>query len=169
MHLHLEGSGRKSAHYPEEYIDLDNVYANLGENEVFIIKMHPFIKNSFTIKEEYKDKIIDLTSYKDINELLLITDLLITDYSSVIFEYSFMEKPIIFYVPDLEEYNNGRSFFYDYSEYMYGTTAKSQEELITAIHDATVDCEKLEEFRQKFLNRCDGNSSQRFVEELILK
>lgn len=148
---------------------MDNIYNNLGENDVFIIKMHPFIQNKINIKEEYANKIVDLTNYKDINELLLITDLLITDYSSVIFEYSFMEKPIIFYVPDLEEYNNGRSFFYDYDEYMYGITAKTEEELITSINNATVNKEKLVKFKHKFLNKCDGNSTKRFVEELILK
>lgn len=131
--------------------------------------MHPFIKNMITIKEEYQDKIIDLTNYKDINELLLVTDLLITDYSSVIFEYSFMKKPIVFYVPDLEEYDNGRSFFYNYDEYMYGTTAKTEKELITSIHHATVNEEKLAKFSEKFLNKCDGNSTKRFIEELILK
>ncbi len=150
-------------------MNLDNIYESLNENDVFVIKLHPFIKNSITIKEEYKEKIVDLTEYYDINDLLLVTDLLITDYSSVIFEYSFMEKPVIFYVPDLEKYDNGRSFFYDYDEYMYGVTAKSQEELINSIRNAKIDTEKLEKFKKKFLNRCDGNSTKRFVEELILK
>lgn len=165
----FRGSGRKSAHYPEEYINLDVIYQNLGDNDIFIMKLHPFIKNQIFIKKEYQDKMIDLTGYPDINELLLITDLLITDYSSVIFEYAFMEKPIIFYVPDLEEYNSSRSFYYDYDEYMYGTITRNQNELIENIKSSTVNKEKLEKFREKFLNRCDGKSSKRFVEELILK
>lgn len=165
----FRGQGRKSAHYPEEYIDLDKIYENLDENDIFILKLHPFIKNQLLIKEEYKDKIIDLTDYKDINELLLITDLLITDYSSVIFEYSFMEKPIIFYVPDLDEYSNSRSFYYDYNEYIYGGIAKTGEELIKQIKNPSVDINKIKEFKNKFLNKCDGNSTKRFIEELILK
>lgn len=165
----FRGSGRKSAYYPEEYIDLDAIYQRLNENEIFLMKLHPFVKNQILIKKEYQDKIIDLTSYLDINELLLITDLLITDYSSVIFEYAFMEKPVIFYVPDLEEYNGSRSFYYDYDEYMYGTIAKNQNEMIENIKSATVNKEKLKKFKEKFLNHCDGKSSKRFVEELILK
>lgn len=165
----FRGSGRKSAHYPEEYIDLDEIYENLEENDMFLLKLHPFIKNQLIIKDEFKENIIDLTEYKDINKLLLITDLLITDYSSVIFDYSFMEKPIIFYVPDLKEYTNSRSFYYDYQEYIYGSIAKTKEELIKQIKAPKVDKKKIEVFKNKFLNKCDGNSTKRFVEELILK
>lgn len=165
----FRGQGRKSAHYPEEYIDLDEIYKSLEEKDILVLKLHPFIKNKLAIKEEYKDKIIDLTEYKDINELLLITNLLITDYSSVIFEYSFMEKPIIFYVPDLEEYGSSRSFYYDYDEYIYGSIAKTKEELIEQIKNPVVDANKIKEFKNKFLNKCDGNSTKRFVEEIILK
>lgn len=165
----FRGSGRKSAHYPEEYIDFKNIYENLKEDELFVLKLHPFIKNELTINEEFKDKIINFTDYKDINELLLITDLLITDYSSVIFEYSFMEKPIIFYVPDFNEYSNSRSFYYDYNEYLYGTVAKNKEQLIEMIRHPNIDTKKLNKFKEKFLNKCDGRSSKRFVEELILK
>lgn len=165
----FRGQGRNSAHYPEEYMDLNEIYKNLEERDVFVLKLHPFIKNRIIIKEEYKDKIIDLTEYKDINKLLLITDLLITDYSSVIFEYSFMENPIIFYVPDLGEYGSSRSFYYDYEEYIYGSIAKTKEELIEQIKNPIVDTNKIEKFKNKFLNKCDGNSTKRFVEELILK
>ena len=165
----FRGRGRNSAYYPEKYIDLEEIYNNLDEEDVFIIKLHPFIKNQIIIKEEFKDKIVDLTDYYDINDLLLVTDILITDYSSVIFEYSFVEKPIIFYVPDLEEYSNSRSFYYNYSEYMYGIVAKNQKELIEEIKNPNVDVENIKKFKEKFLNRCDGRSSKRFVEELILK
>lgn len=165
----FRGQGRRSAHYPEEYIDLDKIYKNLDENDVFILKLHPFIKNQLNIVKEYEDKIIDFTEYKDINELLLITDVLITDYSSVIFEYSFMEKPLIFYVPDLEEYSNSRSFYYDYNEYIYGSIAKTKEELINQIDSPSLDRDKIKQFKDKFLNKCDGNSTKRFVEEIILK
>ena len=165
----FRGAGRKSAHYPQEYIDLENIYNSLDENDMFILKLHPFIKNQLLIKEKYKDKIIDLTEYKDINELLLIADLLITDYSSVIFEYSFMENPVIFYVPDLDDYSNSRSFYYNYDEYIYGSIAKTENELIKQLKNPVVDINKIEKFKNKFLNKCDGNSTKRFVEELILK
>lgn len=165
----FRGSGRKSAYYPESYINLNAIYKSLEADDIFVIKLHPFVKNKIVINKKYQDKIIDLTKYGDINDLLVVTDLLITDYSSVIFEYAFMEKPIILYVPDLEEYHHSRSFYYDYDEYVYGTIAKNQEELMEEMKNASIDNEKLRLFKEKFLNRCDGKSSKRFVEELILK
>ncbi len=88
----FRGAGKNSAHYNQEFINLDKLYKELNDNEVFVIKYHPFIKNKLEIKDEYKDKIVDLTKEREINDLLLITDLLITDYSSVIFEYALIRK-----------------------------------------------------------------------------
>ena len=150
----FRGNGKKAAHYPHEYIDIDKIYKNLENDEIFIIKNHPFVKERFDITKEQSDKIFDFTSYQDINQLLLITDLLITDYSSTIFEYALLDKPIIFYVPDFGEYRNSRDFYYDFDEYTYGEVCKNFEE-------------KLKKFKEKFLNMCDGKSTQRFVDVII--
>ena len=65
--------------------------------------MHPFIKKKIEIPEEYKNNIIDLSSM-DINNLIYITDIMITDYSSCAYEYSFFNRPLIFYRYDKELY-----------------------------------------------------------------
>lgn len=163
----FRGNGKKAAHYPHEYIDIDKIYKNLENDEIFIIKNHPFVKEKFDITKEQSDKILDFTSYQDINQLLLITDLLITDYSSTIFEYALLDKPIIFYVPDFEEYRNSRDFYYDFDEYTYGEVCKNFEELVQKIQNTTVNKEKLKKFKEKFLNMCDGKSTQRFVDVII--
>ena len=163
----FRGNGKKSAHYPEEYFNIKKIYNNLQDNEILIIKNHPFIKNKVEIDEKYSKKIIDLTDYGDINELLLITDILITDYSSVIFEYALLDKPIIFYTPDFEEYKESRDFYYDFSEYTYGPVCKTFNKLIQAIKNSKVDDNKLKIFKKKFLNMCDGNSTKRFIDVLI--
>ena len=80
-----------------------------------------------------------------------------------------MEKPIIYYVPDLEEYSYSRDFYYPYQEYIYGQIAKNQNELMNLLNETSIDKEKLKVFKEKFLNQCDGNSTKRFVEEIILK
>ncbi len=164
----FRGNNVKKAYYPNEFINIKELYSKLSENDIFIIKSHPFIKNKIKIEEEFKDKIIDITDqYREINDLLLITDLLITDYSSVIFEYSFLNKPIIFYVPDYEEYKKNRDFYYDFSEYMYGKTVYEFEELLNNLQYNENDFEKIKSFKEKFLKDCDGNSTQNVVEYLI--
>lgn len=163
----FRGNGKKAAHYPHEYINIDKIYKSLKKDEIFIIKNHPFVKETFNIKKEQSDKILDFTLYQDINQLLLITDLLITDYSSTIFEYALLDKPIIFYVPDFEEYRNSRDFYYDFDEYTYGEVCKNFEELVQKMQNTIVNKEKLKKFKEKFLDMCDGKSTQRFIDVII--
>ncbi len=109
--------------------------------------------------------ILDLSDdFRDINDLLFVTDILITDYSSVIFEYSFIRKPIIFYVPDFEEYMNSRGFYYPFEKYTYGPMVRTTDELITAIKEEKFYEEKLNKFIDFFCSACDGKSTTRFIE-----
>ena len=163
----FRGTKKTLAYYNQEYFDINQIYQNLKDNEILIIKNHPFVKKRFNISKEQSKKIIDLTEYNDINEILLITDLLITDYSSVIFEYALLNKPIIFYVPDLEEYVKERDFYYDFKEYICGSVCKSFEQLICSIKNPEIDTETMKKFKNKFLNKCDGNSTKRFIEYII--
>lgn len=164
----FRGENVKKAYYPKEFLNIEDIYNSLSENDIFVIKMHPFIKKEIFIDNKYKDKIINLTDeYREINELLMITDLLITDYSSVIFEYSLLNKPIIFYVPDYEEYKNNRNFYYNFNEYMYGKEIQEFRELIENIQYNQIQEEKVNKFRETFLDKCDGNSTQRIVDTLI--
>ena len=163
----FRGNGKKTAYYPNELINIDEIYKNLNDDEVFLIKNHPFINNKINITNEQSEKIIDFTFYEDINELLLITDLLITDYSSVIFEYALLDKPIIFYVPDIEKYKESRDFYYSFEEYTYGMVCNNQKELIEAINNPKLDKQKLNLFKKKFLNMCDGKATKRFIKYII--
>ncbi len=163
----FRGNGRKTAHYPPEYFDINKVYKSLNDNDILIIKNHPFVKEQFEITEEQSKKIIDLTSYTDINELFLITDLLITDYSSSIFEYALLDRPTIFYVPDIDDYKESRDFYYDFSEYTYGDVCKNIDELVDSIKHTKLDKQKLAKFKEKFLNMCDGHATKRFIDVII--
>jgi len=164
----FRGNSINEACYPEEYIDIEAIYKNLKDNEMFIIKMHPFIKNKIKIDEKFKDKIIDITDeYREINDFLLITDLLITDYSSVIFEYSFLNKPVIFYTPDYDDYKEKRDFYYEFNEYIYGKQINTFSELLKNLQYNNVEKESIEEFKKKFLRACDGNATKRIVQKLI--
>jgi CDP-ribitol ribitolphosphotransferase len=99
----------------------------------------------------------------------MVSDILITDYSSVIFEYSLLSKPIVFFVPDLEEYIKNRDFYYPFSEYTFGPTVRSTSKLIKAIQDEYIDEEKIAQFKKRFMSACDGISTKRIVNEMILK
>ena len=160
----FRGNGQKTAHYNFDWIDFNKLKKEFEKEYVCIVKLHPFIKNrpdyDFTNDSFY----LNLTNEREINDLLFLTDLLITDYSSVIFEYSFFKKPIIFYTPDLEDYRNSRDFFYDLDKYTYGEVTKDFESLLKGIKKAKVDKKKLKEFNDYFCSSCDGKSSKRVVD-----
>ena len=151
----FRGNGVKTAHYDYSWISLKKIQEKLEKDYVFIIKMHPFIKNKYkeTIESSF---FLDLSEEREINDLLFITDILITDYSSVIFEASLLDIRTIFFTQ--------RSTDYPYEEYTFGPVVINDDELIDAIKKENIDFDKLEKFKAKFCSSCDGKSTERFVQ-----
>ncbi len=153
------------AYYDFEHLDFEKLYKELKDDYVFIFKWHPALYNnilnhqiSLPNLDQYKDFYYDFSEYRDINELLFITDILVTDYSSVIFDYVLLNKPIVYFTYDLEEYENGRGLYYPFEEYVFGSTAKNSKELISSIKKEDLMPKKRETFKKKFMSACDGNS-----------
>lgn len=162
------GNDVHNAYYPHEFLDVDALACLLGPEYVIALKLHPFIKTPLPFSNEQGARVVDVGADREINDLLLAADILVTDYSSVIFEYALLSKPIVFYAPDMGDYGNKRDFFYDYTEYIYGPLAQNQEELVECIKKAqTETSHNLDAFKEKFLGACDGHSTQRFVENIL--
>ena len=159
----FRGRGKRTAYYPTSYLDLERLGAALGPSDVLVLKMHPFVKDQVSIPSSLADRVLDLSDYPEFNHLLLVCDLLVTDYSSAIFDYALLKRPIIFYVPDLDDYTRNRGFYYDFSEYVYGPVARSLDELVGLLGTATIDKSRLSVFYEKFLGACDGHATQRFL------
>lgn len=149
--------------------DFEEMTKALGQEYVIILKLHPFMSGKYSLSEKVKESIIDLSNYEDINELMLISDLLITDYSSVVFEFSLLERPMIFFAPDVEEYANERDFYYEYKSFVPGKIVDNTQELIEVILAGDYDMDQIKRFKARFFDFEDGQSSKRFVEKLILK
>lgn len=160
----FRGNGQGTAYYNFDLIDFDLLKQKLSDEYVCIIKLHPFIKNVPQNIFDNDDFYINLSEEREINDLLFITDIMITDYSSVIFEYSIFKKPLIFYVPDLKEYVESRDFYYSFEKYNYGTAVTNMNDLIVAIKEEQIDEKKQKEFYDFFCSACDGNSSKRVVD-----
>lgn len=93
----FRGTTADNAKYDYSQLDLERIYAFCKENNfVFLVKMHPFVKKAIEIPEEFSDLIIDYSS-KDINDLIYMSDIMITDYSSCAYEYSFFNRPLVFF------------------------------------------------------------------------
>ena len=166
----FRGSSKKEGNYPHYRFDYEKIFEKFGDEYRIIIKHHPHVNNKLTIPENYKDKIIDLSGNEELNDLLFITDVLITDYSSVIFEACLLNIPMLFYAFDLQEYISSRGFYYEYLSFVPGKIVYNMDEIITALSDNDFESEKIENFKKEFFDYFDGNSGKRvseFIEKLM--
>ena len=119
----------------------------------------------------------DLTSFRnvssedDINNIYKISDILITDYSSVIFDFAVLDRPIILYMPDLEEYTEQIRGFYFNMDELPGPVAHNEEELFTIIDNLPTILPTYEEkyklFKKKYAPYEDGQATDRVVKEIF--
>lgn len=160
------GRGRFGFELP---IDLDEFGRCLGADTVLMIRTHVLVQDSFEIPEGLESCIMDVSKVPDIQELYMASDVLITDYSSVFFDFANLPLPIIFYAPDLESYRDKlRGFYIEYDEQLPGPIVTTQEDLFPAIasSDEIMDvyADKRRIFLEKFNPHEDGNSTQRVVD-----
>lgn len=164
----FRGQGKVSGYYPVFRFDLKKVYEALNGEYAIIIKHHPFVQDRNEIPEEYKDYIIDLSEEAEINDLLFVTDLLVTDYSSVIFEAALLDIPMLFYAFDLHQYISTRGFYYEYELFVPGKIVDSEERMLSALTEKDFQEDKIQDFKTRFFDDLDGKSSER-VANLILE
>ncbi len=163
----FRGNNRPDAHYPYEIMDFDKLYDLCGDEYVVLFKMHPWISAPVPISR-YADKFLDLTNYPDINNLFYITDLLITDYSSCIYEFSLMHKPMLFFAFDEMQYSISRGFHHDYRLAAPGKVCNTFDELLAAIKNKDFEFNKVEEYVARNFDVIDSNSSDRVIDWFLL-
>ncbi|MGP4079216.1 bifunctional glycosyltransferase/CDP-glycerol:glycerophosphate glycerophosphotransferase [Pseudalkalibacillus sp. R45] len=152
-------------------LDLQKMKEQLGDEYVVLLRMHYFIANQLDILE-FEGFAFDLSNYEDIAELYLVSDILITDYSSVFFDYANLRRPILFYTYDLESYRDTlRGFYIDIEEDVPGPLLKTTDEVISTIENIEeVENrykEKYDRFYEKFCSWDDGIASEKVVKEVF--
>ncbi len=152
-----------------DMLDVASMKKALGDEYVLLIKHHPVIKNRPKIPPELQDFAIDVTKNLSIEHLIATSDICISDYSSLVFEYSLFERPMIFYAYDFDEYSDWRGFYYDYDELTPGPVVKTTEEIIEYIKniEQSFDKQKVIDFKNKFMNACDGKATQRLIDFVL--
>ena len=161
------GKNRALAFYPYDLIDFDALYKLCKDEYIVLFKMHPWVAESVPIPEEYSDVMLDVGRYPNINDLFYITDLLITDYSSNIFEYSLMRKPILFFAYDEIQYSFSRGFHRPYRESAPGKVVSTFDELLEAIKNEDFEFEKVETYVDLHFDYIDTHASDRVIDWLI--
>ena len=110
--------------------------------------------------------VIDCTYYSDVNDILTITDLLITDYSSLMFDYSILKKPCVFYQYDKESYESGRGFMFDLEDYVDKKYIVTKEDELLKIVHKVKDVDNMNKIRKNFYPYQKKDSTKELVEKL---
>ncbi|MGX8680268.1 MAG: CDP-glycerol glycerophosphotransferase family protein, partial [bacterium] len=152
-------------------IDFDKLREQIGDEYVILFRTHYFVASKFDL-EAYEGFIYNVSRYNDINDLYVISDALITDYSSVFFDYANLRRPMFFYMYDLDEYKNDvRDFYIDLST-LPGPITMTQDDLVKEIknvdHYFETYGEKYQAFHDRFNYLDDGHAAARIVEHCIV-
>lgn len=139
----------------EDYIK--SLSEKLGDEWYVITKLHPHIKN----ESIYNCNI-------DTDKLLIVIDVLISDYSSVIFDYILLEKPLVLFAPDYKQYEMLRGLYISY-ESIPGRIVTKGEDLSKQVLEeyGSFNCEKMKDFTKRYMGSCDGNSTVRLLKLLL--
>ena len=164
--------GRVSEAAAPDQLDYRAFYERLGEDYVMVTKHHPFVKSTPPIPEELEGTFaIDITreSTLTIEDMIFTADICISDYSSLIYEYSLFLRPMIFFAYDIDEYNDWRGFFYNYDELTPGLVFTTNEEMINYIEhiEERFDRKEVEAFRDRFMSSCDGHATERILQTVL--
>lgn len=150
-------------------LDLNMFIKNIGGNYTVIIKLHP--NNYINYHEIKKIENVYVSKEDNLEELMKASDILITDYSSIIFEYTLLERPIFFYSYDLNQYiKEERGFYFDYYEFVPGPISFNTQELIKQIQEYSIKdyIDKIKYIKDNYQIH-DGKCTQRFIEYFFNK
>ncbi len=182
--LGLENSGKKIILYAptwrdnqhdadagyvyESPVDFDYLKEQLQDEYIILFRAHYLVADNFDF-EAYKGFIYNVSDYDDINELYAAADMLITDYSSVFFDYAILERPMLFYMYDMKEYRDEMRGFYLDIEQLPGPIFKTESELVETVKsiDSIVDKDRIKEFNKQYNVMNDGAAAQRLVQKVI--
>lgn len=135
------------------------------KDAVFVIRLHPTVQHPVEIPERYRDRILDGSSgVMDAPDVLCATDLLITDYSSIILEYSLLGRPMLFFAHDLEDYVENRDLYMPYEEFVPGRIVRTFDELVDAIRREDYDTARVAAFARSHFSHFDSGATDRVID-----
>ncbi|MBQ9993154.1 MAG: CDP-glycerol glycerophosphotransferase family protein [Clostridia bacterium] len=149
-------------------LDLEYLHERLGDEYFIAVKHHPCIKKRPDVPEHLRSFACDVTDSMTIDDMLWVSDICVSDYSSLVFEYSLFERPMIFFAYDIEQYDGLRGFYYPFEEFTPGPIVKTNEQLADHVLDSdNFDRRRIIDFREKFMASCDGHATERIVSLML--
>lgn len=151
-------------------IDFNSLKKKFSKEYIILFSPHYFIANSIDLSK-YKGFVFNVARYDEINELYLVSDIIMTDYSSVFFDFANLKRPMLFYMYDFDDYQNNLRDFYISLDELPGPISKTQDELennLKNIDSIFKDYKgKYENFNKKYNYLDDGNASERVIKVIF--
>ncbi|WP_050183443.1 CDP-glycerol glycerophosphotransferase family protein [Domibacillus robiginosus] len=149
-------------------LDIGKMAEQLGNNYTVLLRLHPAVQNNLTFEEKYLDFVVDVSSDQyEINELLAVADFLITDYSSIPVEFSLLQKPMIFFTYDLEEYQQIRGVSEGFERDLPGPIVRDTASVIHCIQENRFDLGAIRSYAEKWNAYSNGQASYNIVRYLF--
>ncbi len=151
-------------------LDMDRLQKRFGDTACVLLRAHYFANMEFDA-EKYRGFLYDVSDYGDINHLYVISDVLMTDYSSVMFDFSILRRPMVFFMYDIEEYRGQLRDFYIEPDILPGPIVTTQDEVEKELEKALtvpfVCDERYEAFCKKFTYLDDADAAKRVLYKVI--
>lgn len=151
-------------HKMDLHLNIEEMLKKLGEEYILLIRLHPAVQESSKLPDN--PRVLPVSDYPHIHELLLASDFLITDYSSLPVEFSLLRKKMIFYTYDSESYSQTHGLWTEDPSYFPGPIAKTTAEVIEHILDPGIDYETIDRFSHRWNTFSTGNSCRRLIEAI---
>lgn len=149
------------------HLNLDKMREKLGQEYVILLRLHYLISENLDLSS-YEGFAYNFSDYSDISHLYLVSDLILTDYSSVFFDYANLKRPMLFYVYDIDNYRDKlRGFYFDFEKTAPGPLMKTTDEVIANIQALDYNESKMNAFYDQFCSIEDGEASRRVVEKVF--
>jgi CDP-ribitol ribitolphosphotransferase len=163
----FRGDAVRSARY-DDNLDLGAMRDALAGDWLLLVRLHPLVRESVHLPPDLAGFVIDVSDWPDVNELMLVADLLVTDYSSVIFEFALLDRPMAFFAPDHDDYLGERDFYFDYRAGVPGPVFEATPELADYVAAGRFGVERVRAFARKWFDVADGHAAERFVDRIVL-
>ncbi|HEU4671363.1 MAG TPA: CDP-glycerol glycerophosphotransferase family protein [Candidatus Limnocylindrales bacterium] len=150
----------------DHLLDFEALAATLAADHVVLVRLHPFVRARLQIPAGLDNFLVDVSDAPEINELMLASDVLVTDYSSAVFEFALLGRPIVVYAPDLEAYERERDLYIDIRT-LPGPVLATTEAVAAWLRAGEVDEAAIIAFARRWFTVADGQATVRFVDRVV--
>lgn len=154
------------------FLDLNRLYDELSDEYVILLRLHYIFQDNLgDLNTKYDNFVFDFSDYDEITDLLIVSDILITDYSSVLFDFGHTKKPMLFFTPDINLYESKRGLYSNVKEDLPGPMLMSNDEVINALKN--IDevqreyKEKYDIFYNKYCILGHGTATEELIKEVF--